>query len=75
MSKSESSYQFEREEGNVYEFDQEGKLCSQKDRNGNDRRFTYNSNGLLECVGNGTGEMDLSRLLLFDRQPEIGHRS
>lgn len=55
LNKSENGYQFEREDGTVYEFDQEGKLCSQKDRNGNSRKFTYNSDGLLECVDNGTG--------------------
>ena len=55
LSKSENGYQFEREDGTVYEFDQEGKLCSQKDRNGNNRKFTYNSDGLLECADNGTG--------------------
>ncbi|MFW6678298.1 DUF6531 domain-containing protein [Lacrimispora sp. AGF001] len=55
LSKSENGYQFERENGTVYEFDQEGKLYSQKDRIGNKRKFTYNSDGLLECVDNGTG--------------------
>ncbi|WP_024347824.1 DUF6531 domain-containing protein [Lacrimispora indolis] len=55
LSKSENGYRFERENGTVYEFDQEGKVCSQKDRNGNNRKFTYNSDGLLECVDNGTG--------------------
>jgi RHS repeat-associated protein len=55
LSRLESGYQFAREDGTVYEFDQEGKLCSQKDRNGNNREFTYNSDGLLECVENGTG--------------------
>jgi len=55
LSKSENGYRFEREDGTVYEFDQEGRLCSQKDRNGNNRKFTYNSDGLLECVDNGTG--------------------
>ena len=55
LSRSEKGYQFEREDGTVYEFDQEGKLYSQKDRNGNKRKFTYNSDGLLECVDNGTG--------------------
>ena len=55
LRKSENGYQFEQEDGTVYKFDQEGKLCSQKDRNGNNRKFTYNSDGLLECVENGTG--------------------
>jgi len=55
LSRSENGYQLETEDGTVYEFDQEGKLYSQKDRNGNKRKFTYNSDGLLECVDNGTG--------------------
>lgn len=55
LKKSENGYFYEREEGTVYEFDCDGRLCTQRDKNGNRRIFMYNEDGFLESVGNGTG--------------------
>ncbi|WP_313152234.1 DUF6531 domain-containing protein [Lacrimispora sp.] len=55
LSKSGLSYVYEREDGIGYEFGNDGRLCTQRDRNGNCRTFTYNKYGLLESVRNGTG--------------------
>lgn len=55
LRKLESGYQYEQEDGMVYEFDDNGKLLIQKSRNGNYRKFTYNIGGLLECVKNRNG--------------------
>ena len=55
LKKSENGYFYEQEDGTVYEFDCDGRLCTQRDKNGNLRIFTYNEAGFLESVGNGTG--------------------
>ncbi|WP_235839266.1 DUF6531 domain-containing protein [Clostridium sp. Marseille-P2415] len=55
LKKSGNVYFYEQEDGTVYEFDCDGRLCTQRDKNGNRRIFTYNEDGFLESVGNGTG--------------------
>jgi len=55
LKKSGSGYFYEREDGDVYEFDSDGRLCTQRDKIGNQRIFSYNEDGLLKSVGNCSG--------------------
>lgn len=52
--KSNTGYLYEHEQGIIYEFDHDGKMVKQRDKNGNFRVFIY-ENGFLKKVKNSSG--------------------